>query len=269
MPGAACPPLEAGPWQTSCHRRPLHGLYSRPQMRILVNHLTRMRGGHVCVAGVDLETGEHARPVPPRGQLGPEVLARHGGPFDIANVVEIPAGRRCRAKRPHVEDHWFETSCARVVETYGPEDFWAFLSSVSETKLRDLFGSALRPAGRSSAGTDLGKGEASLGCLLPKRKPRLWLRARGEYGPTIRMQVDDGEFDLWLPVTDLRLYRDDHTTPDRRTVEKVRSRLERATDVILSVGLTRAYAPSPDAERLHWLQVNNVHLEEEPVWQLE
>ncbi len=236
-------------------------------MRIVVNHLTRMRGGHICVAGVDLERGEHVRPVLSRGQLAPDVLTRHGGPFDIANVVELHAPERC-PKRPHLEDHLFRASRARLVETFGAEDFWALLYSVSEQRLGDIFGSALRRAGQSSAGTDLGKGNSSLGCLLPKGKPRLCFRTKGEHGPRIRMHLDDGQFDVWVAVTDLRLYQDDHATPDRDVVEKIRRRLRGAVAVILSVGLTRAYAPSPEAEPIHWLQVNNIHLEDDPTWQL-
>lgn len=236
-------------------------------MRIVVNHLTRMHGGHVCVAGVDLQTGEHLRPVLPRGQMTPDLLARNGGPFDVANVVELHAPIAC-PQNPHVEDVLFDTSSARLVETYGAEDFWAFLYSVSDQTLRDLFGSPLRRAGRSSAATDVGKGNASLGCLLPNRKPQLCLRTKGERGPRIRMHVEDGRFDVWVAVTDIRLYQDDHATPDPAMVEKTRRRLEGPGEVILSLGLTRAYAPSPDAQPLHWLQVNNIHLEDDPTWQL-
>jgi len=120
----------------------------------------------------------------------------------------------------------------------------------------------------SSAGTEVGKGRASLGCLRPKRKPRLALFGEGKFGPKIRAGIDDGEFDVWVSVTDIRLYQDDHATPDCTIVEEVRRRLHRPGAVILSMGLTRAYAPSAEAKPLHWLQVNNIHLEDDPTWQL-
>ena len=39
-------------------------------------------------------------------------------------------------------------------------------------------------------------------------------------------------------------------------------------ELLLSVGLTRPFAPSPDAPPIHWLQVNNIHLEPDPCWRL-
>ena len=236
-------------------------------MQIVVNHLTRMRGGYVCAAGVDVQTSRHVRPVLPEGQLPPDFLARNGGPFDIANLVDLLT---CRPtpKPPHVEDHVFTPSRARLVETFGAEAFWALLCSVAKRRLRGVFGSDLKRAGRSSAGTEDGKGTASLGCFLPRGKPRLLLRGEGQFGPSIHVRINDGEFDAWVGVTDVRLYQDDHITPNRTVVEETARRLQGAGAVILGVGLTRAYAPSAEAQPMHWLQVNNIHLEDEVVWQL-
>lgn len=236
-------------------------------MRVVVNHLTRMRGGRICVAGVDLQTDRHVRPVLRRGHMTPDLLARNRGPFDVGNVVDV--GRPShRPRPPHVEDYLFNPSRARRIETLDAEAFWALLYAVSRERLLEIFGSELKRAGRSSAGTEVGKGRASLGCLRPKRKPRLALFGEGKFGPRIRARIDDGEFDVWVSVTDIRLYRDDHATPDCTIVEEVRRRLHRPGAVILSMGLTRAYTPSAEAKPLHWLQVNNIHLEDDPTWQL-
>ena len=32
-------------------------------MKIVVNHLTRMQPGYICVAGLDFQTNAHVRPV--------------------------------------------------------------------------------------------------------------------------------------------------------------------------------------------------------------
>jgi len=236
-------------------------------MRIVVNHLTRMHGGRICVAGVDVQTDRHVRPVLKWGHTTPGLLARNDGPFDVGNVVDV--GRVVhRPRPPHVEDHLFVPSRARRIETLGAEAFWALLRAVSRETLVEIFGSELKRAGRSSAGTEVGQGRVSLGCLRPKRKPRLTLFSEGKVKPRIRARVDDGEFDVWVSVTDIRLYCDDHATPDCAIVEDVRRRLDRPGAVILSVGLTRAYTPSAEAKPLHWLQVNNIHLEDDPTWQL-
>ena len=37
---------------------------------------------------------------------------------------------------------------------------------------------------------------------------------------------------------------------------------------MLGVGLTRPFAPTAGEPPLHWLQVNNLHLEDDPAWRL-
>ena len=82
------------------------------------------------------------------------------------------------------------------------------------------------------------------------------------------MRVTDGELDLDLGVTDIRLYGEDHVTPDRETVNRLAKRLADGTVVVLSMGLTRPFAGSSNFAPVHWLQVNNIHLEDDPIWQL-
>jgi len=107
-----------------------------------------------------------------------------------------------------------------------------------------------------------------LGCLSLQRRPALVCCQKGDSKTAIRMHIDDGQFRVWLPVTDLRLHKADHATPDLQVVESVRRRLRGPGAVILSVGLTRGYASSTEPQPVHWLQVNNVHLESDPTWAL-
>ena len=239
-------------------------------MRIVVNHLTRIRGGYICVAGLDPKTGAHVRPVLAQGPLPFDLLSRYGGPFEMAAVVELGTPRAA-PQMPHVEDHVIVPSRVRSGPTLGPSEFWRLLVRVSRGRLREIFGDDLKRVGRSSCGTDVGRGKASLGCFRPKGVPRLYYVERGPSGkPAIRIRIDDGEFDAVLGVTDLRLYGDDHMTPDRSVVEQVSRRIETAESVLLGVGLTRAFATSsgPDSESFHWLQATNIHLEDDPVWKL-
>ena len=239
-------------------------------MRIVVNHLTRMRGGHICVAGVDIETKRHVRPVLAWDQITPELLARNTGPFDIANLVDLGAPEH-RPKPPHVEDHLFRPSDAELLETLGAEEFWALLYAVSKPRLRDIFGSELQAMGRSSCGTPAGQGKASLGCLRPSRRQHPPYIDKGRYGkPRVRIRIDDGQFSAAVAVTDLRLYEDDHATADSAMVKRISHRLRSPCAVILGVGLTRAFASSSKHgdEPVHWLQVSNIHLEADPAWQV-
>jgi hypothetical protein len=84
----------------------------------------------------------------------------------------------------------------------------------------------------------------------------------------VRMKLGDADFDLDLGVTDIRLYGRDYVTPDRAVVDHISGELANGTPVLLSVGLTRPFAKSPDTPPLHWLQINNVHLERDPTWRL-
>jgi hypothetical protein len=239
-------------------------------MRIVVNHLTRMRGGHICVAGVDVQTDRHVRPVLRFGSLTPAMLARNHGPFDIANVVDLGAVER-RPKPPHVEDHVFSARNAEFLDRLGAEEFWALLYAVSKPRLRDIFGEELRSMGRSSCGAPAGQGKTSLGCFWPSRRQRPPYVERGRDGRLrVRIRIDDGELCRAVAVNDLRLYREDLATPDTAALGRIADRLRSPGAVILSVGLTRAFSSSTqrEDEPVHWLQVNNVHLEDDPAWQL-
>ena len=44
-------------------------------MKIVVSHLTRMQRGTVCVAGLDVDSGQHVRPIPPMGVFQSRVTA--------------------------------------------------------------------------------------------------------------------------------------------------------------------------------------------------
>jgi hypothetical protein len=78
-------------------------------MKIVVNHLARMQQGYICVAGVDIETFKHIRPVLPSTRLGTNLLVRNGGPFDMAVVVDL--GKLTpNPQRPEIEDHIFSSA---------------------------------------------------------------------------------------------------------------------------------------------------------------
>jgi len=236
-------------------------------MRVLINHLTRMHGGHICVAGVDLDSRRHVRPVLQHDSVPAELLSRYGGPFDMARIVEL-GNVRPTPNPPHVEDQVFVPSWAKVERTVSTHEFWNLLHETSRSTLREIFGTGLRAIGGSRLGTDLGKGEASLGCLRLCRPAQLYLRTRPNGAQQIRIKLDDGELRADSGVTDLRLYGPDHATPDAAIVRGVAKWIADSKGVILGVGLTRKFRPSDDADYYHWLQVNNIHLQEDPVWQL-
>jgi hypothetical protein len=235
-------------------------------MRIVVNHLTRMRPGFICVAGLDIETNAHVRPTT-GSRLSYRLLAPHGGPFDLGAVVELGSTYRV-GRPPEIEDYSFQPRMARRVGQLQPKEFWNRLLAVSATRLVDLFGPELTRRGARSCAVDAGKGSASLGCLLLAERPALYMQPQPGRPDQVRLRVSDGQFALDLGVTDIRLYGPDHVTPDQARIEQVAGRLRDGILTILAVGLTRASAGSPDYPPVHWLQVNSLHLEEDPGWRL-
>jgi hypothetical protein len=231
-------------------------------MRILVNHLTRMQPGYFCAAGIDLETGTHVRPVLRHGRLTTDLLSTNDGPFDIGSVLYLGSTINT-GHAPELEDRRFDPAGARWLYDDGADDYWNALEAVTRESLEEIFGPALELWDESGT-VDVGEGRASLGCLKPEKQPWMYVDHRG----TVRLVLDYLMPSVDLSVTDLRLYEGDGRTPRRDLVESVQKRLEAGVETILSVGLTRPWRKwNDDAER-HWLQLNNIHLKDDPLWQL-
>jgi hypothetical protein len=231
-------------------------------LQIHVNHLTRMQPGYFCVAGLEANTPRHIRPVLRHGRLTIDLLSTGGGPFDIGARVDLgPTTHAPHA--PELEDHRFDPSSTHRLSDDDPDAYWSTLDGVAQESLEEIFGSALELWDESGT-VDVGEGQASLGCLRPEKQPWLYVDHRG----TVRMVLDYLMPSVDLSVNDLRLYERDGRTPRRNLVDSVQRRLKAGVDIILSVGLTRPWQKWGDIEERHWLQVNNIHLEDNPLWQL-
>jgi len=237
-------------------------------MRILINHLTRMQAGKICIAGVDVETLRHVRPVLGYEGLTAKHLARYGGPCDMARIVDL-GNPRPRPNRPHVEDHEFAPSRARFRRNASAAEFWQMLRELSQHSLDEIFGGPLREVGPSRWAVEFSRGTASLGLLRPCRPPKLYLRTDHDQKPRIRIKLGDGQLEADAAVTDLRLYGPDHATPDAEMVHAAARWIANSNGILLGVGLTRKFRPSDGSAYCHYLQVNNVHLQEDPTWQLQ
>ena len=230
-------------------------------MQILVNHLTRMQPGYFCVAGVELDTPRHVRPVLRRGRLTTDLLRANGGPFDLGSFVDLGLTTSA-GHAPELEDHRFDPTTARWLSDDEPDDFWGVIELMAQESLTDIFGTELELWDESGT-VDVGEGQASLGCLKPEEQPWLYVDHRG----TVRLVLDYLMPSVDMAVNDLRLYDRDQRTPRRNLVSGLQKRLESGVETILSVGLTRPWQKRGDDAERHWLQVNNIHPEDAPLWQ--
>jgi hypothetical protein len=229
-------------------------------VHILVNHLTRMQPGYICVAGVDVDTLNHVRPVLRYGRLTNSLIRPNGGPLDIGSVVDL-GPTTYAGHAPELEDHHFDPARATWLFDDDPDDYWELLTQVARGSLGEIFGTALELWDESGT-VEVGEGRASLGCLKPEKQPWLYVDHRG----TVRMVLDYLMPSVNLAVNDLRLYEWDHRTPRRDLVAGMQKRLEAGVEAILSVGLTRPWRKRGDTAERHWLQVNNIHLQDDPLW---
>ncbi|MGH3088338.1 MAG: dual OB domain-containing protein [Rubrobacteraceae bacterium] len=228
-------------------------------MKILINHLTRMQPGYICVAGIDLETGAHIRPVLGNARLTTGLLSRNGGPFELGCVVDLgPTVHVGRA--PEHEDHRFDPAKAACLGCVPDDYFWDTLRDSASDALQGIFGKDLAKHEKSCV-MDVGKGKASLGCLAPRGRPSLYVNRHG----SVRISFPWLSPSADLSVTDLRFCEEDHKTPRKSLISHFQKELKAGTGVILSVGLTRPWRKEGDAVARHWLQVNNIHLEDDPL----
>ena len=227
-------------------------------MKILVNHLTRMQPGYICVAGVEPQSGRHIRPTLGR-RLTASLLAANGGPFGIAAEVDL-GDVSAEPAIPEVEDHRFDIANVKQVKIIGKKDFWKVLTATSKKSLAQIFGKDLVANGNSMA-VEKGAGVASLGVLAPIRAATL-STAFGK----VKASFKEGTNELFVAVTDVRLYEADGT-PRIDVVARLQKRINVGVHMLLSVGLARAWKKKGDTKERHFLQVNNIHLEDDPCWQ--
>jgi hypothetical protein len=226
-------------------------------MYLVITHLTRMQPGFICVAGIEPDTGKQIRPVLGRC-LTRDLLHVNGGAFEIGALVDL--GPTTYVGRvPEFEDHRFSVKNLRHLRRLKPDQFWSCLTRTTSPCLTDLFGEGLQERHRSCT-RPANTGKASLGHFQPETISQFGVNFWGK----LRTGFSDAHFHPELSVTDLRLYRSDHQTVRIPMVECIANRLPK-TPAILAVGLTRAWQKDGDPAPRHWLQVNNIHLQEDPL----
>lgn len=230
-------------------------------MKFLVNHLTRMSGSYICVAGLAIKPeGGHVRPLPAIGRLTRDDLVSSGGIFALGGTVDL-GNVRNRPSPPEVEDVSYDATRACAIGAMEPADFWNIISRDASSSLQGIFGNELERRGNTAA-VVAGEGSSSLGILRPQSAIALTLEFE-----KLRLKLQDPDLgNLSLPVTDLRFFEPDGSFR-AVAVRVIAERLRAGERFLISVGLTRAWTRPGEEEPAHWLQVNNLFPEIEPLWE--
>jgi hypothetical protein len=234
---------------------------------IIVTHLTRMRPGHICAAGVCPQDGTHVRPLLGGGHnLGVAMLARNGGVFALGRRLSLGEPQRPELIRPHLEDWIIHPRDPKLQEVLSPRDFWALLERQCTISLSEVFGAQVERIGATSFGTRPCQGGASLAYVRLTTPLSLHLRERQEKSRQLRAQFPLDGVMADLPVTDERLYTGHAHVLNEPLVARLQQALQQASETIVAVGLGRPYPPD-DPRAMNWLQVNNVFPEPCPMWE--
>ncbi len=219
---------------------------------------------YICVAGLLEDGSAHVRPI--AGQLHQTLAGRFGGPFEVGAVVDLGEVRP-QPSAPETEDHTFDPTVAATVKALPKTDFWNLLKGASSTSLQTLFGPELETLHTSrglGAAVLPGKGARSLAVL--RTQGTVTVNVETDYGGKQQVRVvfnsDLGELDLG--TTDLRVYNNDYTV-NKEAVSRVQDLLKSSDEILLGVGLARAFARKGDRKR-HWLQANAIYTESDPAW---
>jgi hypothetical protein len=161
-----------------------------------------------------------------------------------------------------------------MVGAFVPPDFWNRLRCLARPALATIFGNDFYTEGRSGCVNE-GKGCCSLGYFVPLRENHLQVKY-DVFGdkPRIRVVLERvGGSALNLAVNDLRFYEEKPWGWSLREraqeqVELINHKIADGVPCVLAVGLTRPWARESDLKPRHWLQVNNIYYEDDPLWRI-
>ena len=234
-------------------------------LRILINHLTRMRSEY-CIAGIDIYNRKHIRPRVFDGIINKEHLEENSGLISLGSIINIE-NIIPESNPPQTENISFKMEDVKFIRKVPKSEFWYWLSQNAKDSLDSLFPELIRNKVTGSAGVLPKTGNKSLGVFKPTKismgaqKNTFSFPAR-----KLRLNISDEiEGNLNLICNDYRFYEANYTfsnnltfTPNYDLFERTIERFENETP-LLSLGLTKLYNGK------HWLQINNIYFESDSI----
>jgi hypothetical protein len=225
-------------------------------VRIIVNHLTRMRSPRICVAGINTASFEHVRPVTPSTDLiTRELLRDNDGPFSVGALVDLGDVVPC-PKTPQTEDHEFNAMRAERIKDLTDDEYLYVLGKVSDADFQAAFGPDLVTIRPRKLAVPAGCGTQSL-AVVHVVEPKLQIIFGKLY------LVLASPIPAAIRITDVRFYEPDETIK-RGVVKDVNRRLASGVTAYAMLGLAQAKFDE-DGGDVHWLMANGLCLADRPV----
>jgi hypothetical protein len=223
---------------------------------LVITDLTRMYGGHVCVAGY-AHNGQAVRLASPR--LHEVDIAADGKPIAFPTAVVACDFFENLPDPPHTEDFSFDPYSLRLVRRLEGRAWQATLDRLLFDNVGDIFEQPIRDDhGHSIAD---GVGVRSIGTIQPQGISKATYSAGpdGTWGYRLGFYDQAGQF-YQLKITDLTwsAYCDSLRAPDREPKDIALSltQLLKSRRVYLRIGLSRKWAKFPGR---CYLQVNGIY----------
>ena len=200
--------------------------------RVLLTEVTRMKGGLVCVAGIDIDNHQMVRPLQPGGRNWEETKWVETAYMEVGNILNLTPANEAESNYPHrTEDFWVSQ-----VGLLGKADWHELHVACIETafnSINDLFNHFVVDNKFVHAGTQC----RSLGCVMV---PAPTLRVSGAFDK-VQVSYPCG-LAGWqnLPVTDLTVKNCQDSITGAALIQQ---RLGEAGNsyVALRIGLARAW----------------------------
>lgn len=216
---------------------------------VLVTEVTRMSGGRVCVAGIDIHSGNMVRPLQPGGANWEESKWVDKGFMKVGNLLTLDPAAKASSDYPHrTED--FRVARVGILEKVSLAKLHAACVETADDSIEEIFSGALNDDKYVDEKTNC----RSLGCVIVP-KDKLSLSVTYE---KVHVNMHFGGFDWYSPsVTELGLRS--IAADDART--QLQERIAGATEsVAIRLGLARAWAGSGNVynPKRCYLQVNGI-----------
>lgn len=226
-------------------------------MQIMINHLSRLRGNKISVAGLDLANPDrHIRPM--LNDLDDILEGRGKGlVFTLGAVVNLTGTSTAKAAH-HGDEHVVTYVRANKIAQLHPLEVWRTLADIARPTLSSIFGDAVKLESQRYI-IEKYRARNGLGCLRVMHTATLY---KGYRQARLRWLCDGRIVDC--PVTDARLY-DRNGSVREGLVALLDRRIKEGEALIVTVGLSRGFRRPGGRREFHWIQINNLYLESDPL----